>query len=153
MKPTSALIALIVISVAFIADAGGRNRGKFKGGVFSDRLTDEEKQNLCNSNSIVCSTDGSDTCPDESMKPALTLEEQEQWQICFCCVDMEESKEEEKQVRCEDTGITCDPADRVLSGNKRNRGGNGYRGDKGKNGPFQTKEELVDIAQKYCCGY
>ena len=39
------------------------------------------------------------------MKPALTLEEQEEWQKCFCCVNRKETKEKEKQARCDVAGL------------------------------------------------
>ena len=53
----------------------------------------------------MCSDDGSETYPDDSMNLALTLAEQEEWHKCFCCVDRKETKEKEKKARCDASGI------------------------------------------------
>ena len=157
MNPTSALIVLIFISGAF---AGGRNRGRGGdgirggGGSFGGEGYEDYKNQTCTENSITCSDDGSETCPDDSMKPALTLAEQEEWQKCFCCVDRKEMKEKDKQARCDVAGIDCNPANRALGGFMQNggRGGGGGRGGESKIGPFQTEEEIAESAQRYCCG-
>ena len=76
MNPTSALIVLFVISGDF---AGGPNRGKGGdgigggGGSFGGEGYKDYKNQTCTTNSITCSNDGSETCPYDSMKPALTL--------------------------------------------------------------------------------
>ena len=117
-------------------------------------MYEDYKNQICTENSIICSNNGSETCPDDSMKPALTLAEQEEWQKCFCCVDRKEMKEKDKQARCDVAGIDCNPANRALGGFMQNggRGGGGGRGGESKIGPFQTEEEIAESAQRYCCG-
>ena len=102
----------------------------------------------------MCSDDGSETCPDESMKPALNLKEQEEWQKCFCCVDRKETKEKEKQARCDVAGIDCNPANRDLGGfmSDVRRVSGGVNNCEVNIGPFQTEEEIAESAQRYCCG-
>ena len=79
MNHTIALIVLIVISGAF---TGGPNCGRGGdgicggGGRFGGEGYEDYKNHICAENSITCSDDGSETCPDESMKPALNLKDQ-----------------------------------------------------------------------------
>ena len=76
MSPTSALPVLIVISGAF---ARSPNCGRGGDGVCGERGSFgregyiDYKNQTCTENSIMYSDGRSETCPDDSMKPALTL--------------------------------------------------------------------------------
>ena len=76
MNPTSTLIFLIVISGAF-SRVTNCDRGVYGihggGGRFGGEGYIDYKNQTCTENSITCSDDRSETCPDGSTKPALTL--------------------------------------------------------------------------------
>ena len=96
MNPTSALIVLIFIIIAF---DGGPNSGRGSDGIRGDGgsfggegYKDYKNQNFTE-NSIMYGGKGSETCPGEFMNPALTLVYHGEWKKCFCCVDRKETND------------------------------------------------------------